>query len=116
MAKKLGFDELKGKRINTADKWDEGDKSWTLHTDNGDYELQIDDDGCGGNDSNAFLSDVCGLDAIAGKEIVAVDEESDSYGARIKLRTADSSECIINIVHDHNGYYGFSYELLHITQ
>lgn len=34
MEKKLGFDELKGKRINAADKWDVGDKSWTLHSDN----------------------------------------------------------------------------------
>lgn len=54
-----------------------------------------------------------GLDAIAGKEIVAVNEESDSYAAEIKLRTADGSECVINITHDQNGYYGYSYELLY---
>ena len=113
MEKKLGFDELKGKRINAADKWEVGDKSWTLHSDGGIYELQIDDDGCGCNDSNAFLSGVRGLDAIAGREIVAVDEESDSYAAEIKLRTADGSECVINITHEQNGYYGFSYELLY---
>lgn len=113
MENKLGFDELKGKRINAADKWDVGDKSWTLYSDGGNYELQIDDDDRGFNDSNAFLSGVRGLDAIVGREIVAVDEESDSYGAEIKLRTADGSECVINITHKQNGYYGFSYELLY---
>lgn len=110
--KQLGFDELIGKIINTADKWDVGDKSWVLHCDVGDYELEIDDDGYGGNDSNAFLSGVYGLDRIIGKEIIAASEDSDSYGAEIKLQTVDDSECIINITHEQNGYYGFCFELI----
>lgn len=116
MEKKLGFDELNGKRINAAGKWLEGGGSWMLYTNNGDYELRIYDDGSYGSDSHAFLSSVRGLDTITGKEIVVVDEESNRDEAEVKLRTADGSECIINITHSHNGYYGFSYELLHIAQ
>lgn len=110
--KKLGFDELKDKRILSVDQWTRGDKSWTLHTDAGDYELFIDDDGCGGNDSNAFLSEVNGLDTMLNQEIVAVEENADSYGAEIKLNGANGAQCVINIIHEQNGYYGFSYELI----
>lgn len=114
MYKKLSFDELKGKRILDAAHWTHGDKSWLLRTDAGDYELRIDDDGCGCNDSNAFLSGVSNLGALLGQEIVDVSEEADDYAAEIKLRATNGAECVINITHEQNGYYGYSYELVPI--
>jgi hypothetical protein len=109
--KKLGFDELKGKRILSVNPWDVGDKFWTIQTDGGPYNLLIEDDGCGGNDSNAFLSHVSGMEAILGQPITEVSEESDGYGAVIELGIANGQKCVITIIHEQNGYYGFSYEL-----
>jgi hypothetical protein len=110
MNKKLGFDELIGKRLLSPSAWENGDKSWLLHTDAGDYRLEIEDDGC--NDSNAFLSDVSGLDEVKGKIIARVEEDSDAYGAEVKLHTSAGKTCVINITHEQNGYYGFCYELI----
>lgn len=112
MNKKLGFDELIGKRLLSAEAWESGDTSWLLHTDAGDYLLDIEDDGCGGNDSHAFLSGVSGLDAVKGEIIASVDEDSDAYGAEAKLHAGTGKTCIINITHEQNGYYGFAYELV----
>jgi len=112
MNKKPGFDGLIGKRLLSAEAWENGDKSWLLRTDAGDYRLEIDDDVCGCNDSNAFLSGVSGLDDVKGEVIVSVDEDSDAYGAEAKLHTAAGKTCVINITHEQNGYYGFAYELI----
>lgn len=108
--KKLGFDILKGQKIISYNKWENGDKSWDFETSERKYNLYIDDDGCGCNDSNAYIDDIQDLDSILNQEIIEIDEESDPYGARIKLKTQEN-ECLIVINHDQNGYYGFSYQL-----
>jgi len=112
MNKKLGFDELIGKRLLSAEAWESGDKSWLMHTDAGDYRLEIEDEGCGGNDSHAYLSGVSGMDDVRGEVIASVEEESDGYGAEVRLRTVAGKTCFINITHEQNGYYGFAYELI----
>ncbi len=108
--KKLGFDILKGQKIISFENWSEGDKSWNFSTENHKYNLHIEDDGCGCNDSNAYINYIQDLDKILNQEIIEVDEGSDSYGANITLKTREN-ECFIVITHDQNGYYGFSYEL-----
>ena len=112
--KLLGFDVLKGSVILSVGSHAQGDKTWIIHTNNGTYELWIDDDSCGCNDSNAFLNSVDGIDNIIGKVITSVDDDSDSYSATIKLM-ADDTCCTINIIHEQNGYYGFSYQLIKLT-
>jgi hypothetical protein len=116
MGKKLDFTQLVGRRIMSADAWLNGASCWTIRTDGGDYRLVIEDDGCGGNDSHAYLSQVDGLPEIIGAVIDSVSEESDSCSAEIKLRAASGLSCIIGITHDHNGYYGFSYELVPVPR
>lgn len=108
--KKLGFDILKGQKIISFEPWSNGDKGWYFNTESQRYYLEIDDDGCGCNDSNAYINYIQDLDKILNQEIIEVDEGSDSYGANITLKTREN-ECFIVINHDHNGYYGFSYEL-----
>lgn len=109
--KKLEFEEIKGKTIVSADAWKRKDQSWRFKTNDGDYELYISDDGPQ-NDSFAYIESILGLESIIGKEIIEVQEESDSEHAIITLRAKRSKDCIININHQHNGYYGFSYELI----
>jgi hypothetical protein len=116
MSKKLAMDQLVGKRIVSADKWEDAHKSWALRTDAGNYTLQIEDDGYGGNDSHAWLSGVASLDTITGKTIARVEEESNGYGAEIKLHTEDGAVCVLKITHEQNGYYGFCYELVPKTE
>lgn len=108
--KKRSFDEVKGQTILSSNPY-EG-YYWNFRTNCGDYTLQVDDEGYGCNDSHAYISAISGLEAIIDKEIVNVEESSNSDEAEIKLYTADGSVCVINIIHDHNGYYGFSYELV----
>jgi hypothetical protein len=110
--KKLGFDILKGATILSTGSWSKGDQEWLLVTSAGTYRLFIEDNGVGGNDSHAYLDSVNGLVNIIGQPIVEVTEESDSYGAVVTLTAANDANCTIVIVHDHNGYYGFSYELV----
>jgi len=113
--KLLGFDVLKGSVILSVGSHAQGDKTWIIHTNNGTYELWIDDDGCGGcNDSYAFLESVDGIENIIGKTITNVDDKSNSYSATIKLMS-DEAYCTIKIIHEQNGYYGFSYQLIKLT-
>ena len=108
---KLEFKDLIGKRIISASSWEHGDKEWKICTDNWDYTLQIDDDSCGGlNDSWACISSITGFKNIIDKVITRVHESANSYSAEITLFAQDSI-CSIDIIHQHNGYYGFSYIL-----
>lgn len=77
------------------------------------FEIQLEDDGCGGNDSHAYLdgSDVGGLYGQIITE--AYPEDSSSYGVRLVFKASDRRGWI-QITHDHNGYYGFSYEVKEI--
>lgn len=111
--KSLGFDELIGKKILSFNEWSKGDGAWSFKTDSGDYTLKIDDEGYGCNDSHAFLESIVGLEGILNQTILKVDEVSHggSSGETITLETAHGN-CVIEIIHEHNGYYGFSYELV----
>lgn len=111
--KSLGFDELIGKKILSFEKWDKGDKSWDFKTDSGDYDLEIYDESYECNDSHACLESIVGLEGILNQTILTVDEVSHGgrFGETITLKTAYDT-CVIEIVHEHNGYYGFSYELI----
>ena len=107
---KQDFSQLIGKTIQSINNWDEGDKSFSFVADGESYNLNIDDDGCGCNDSNAFLESISGIENIIGKKIISVEEDSDSFGALIILKT-ESDVCSIVITHEQNGYYGFAYDL-----
>ncbi len=77
------------------------------------FELDIEDDGCGGNDSHAFVS---GSDMlpILGRVITdAYPKDCSSYGANLMFEAAGCNG-VITIEHDHNGYYGFSWSLREI--
>ncbi len=109
--KKQGFDILKGQTIVSFHIWEQPNyKAASFKTTTHKYNLEITDEGAGGNDSDAYLESITGGESIIGQEIVEVTEESDNYGAIIKLIT-DNSKCVITIIHDHNGYYGFDYEV-----
>lgn len=108
--KKQEFTQLIGKKITSISDWTSGDDSLVITTDSGVFNLNIDDEGGYGNDSHAYLHDISGLQYILGQEITGVEERSDSWGAEIRLQT-DKGVCVIDIRHEHNGYYGFSYDL-----
>ena len=83
----------------------------TIEADYGKFELIIEDEGDGGDDSHAFLESVDGINTILNQKIISVDESYDSsYGASIDIFTHNGRATIL-ITHEHNGYYGFSYEL-----
>lgn len=71
--------------------------------------LTLDDDGPF-NDSYAYLGKI-DIEEIIGEKIVSADEKDwDSYGGTILLKTARNTGTI-EILHDHNGYYGFGYDI-----
>lgn len=107
--KKQSFDILIGEKIVKYTHPDKKDSSFSFESDKYRYDLSIDDDGPQ-NDSHAYINYISNFDGILNKEIISVNEHSESYGAEIKIDTAYST-AEIDINHDHNGYYGFSYEL-----
>lgn len=112
MSKKGDFNQLIGQKIVAfgSPPTDRETKDYYIGTDKYDYNLLIDDDNCGCNDSWAYLKSA-DLLQIANQEIIDIEEESDSYGATVKIITKDNFGTLI-IVHDQNGYYGFSYDLV----
>ena len=75
------------------------------------FEILVDDEGSGGNDSYAWISSVS-LSEVVGHEITtAHHENSNSYGVTLVLKAGDRVG-MIEIEHEHNGYYGFSYEVV----
>jgi len=112
MSKKGQFDQLIGQKIVAfgSPPTDNRFKNYYIGTDKFDYNLILDDDSDGGNDSWAFLQSA-DLISIANQEIIDIEEVSDSYGATIKIFTKDNFGTI-TIVHEQNGYYGFSYDLI----
>ncbi len=73
------------------------------------YDINIDDDSDGGNDSHAYISGI-DMDKVIGRKIVdARHEDKDSYGVTLKFMTKEMQLGTITIQHDHNGYYGFKY-------
>ena len=112
MSKKGDFNQLIGQKIVAfgSPPTDDQCKNYYIGTDNFDYTLIIDDDHCGCNDSWAYLQ-TADLLQIANQEIIDIEEESDSYGAEIKIITKENFGTI-RIVHEQNGYYGFCYDLV----
>lgn len=75
------------------------------------YEITLQDDGEGGNDSHASFTG-CDLTPILNRPIVEAWAESPPYdGANLMLKTSES-DGFIAITHESNGYYGFSYEVV----
>lgn len=108
--KKQDFNQLIGKKIIAIFEWISGDQSLVIVTDSGVFNLNIEDESWGCNDSHAYLHGIVGIESVLNQEITGVEERSESYGAEIKLIAATGT-CTIDIQHDHNGYYGFSYDL-----
>lgn len=79
------------------------------------FEIHLEDDGNGtGNDSHAFFSG-CDITPILGHVITAArHEDGSSYGVNLLLESATAS-AFLAITHEHNGYYGFSYEVVPLT-
>lgn len=74
------------------------------------FEIDIEDDGCGGNDSHAYL-DGSDVEGIYGKTITAAyPKDYSSYGVLLTFEAGDQRGWI-QITHEHNGYYGFSYDV-----
>lgn len=72
--------------------------------------VDLDDDGAGGNDSHAYFGKI-DIDDIIGEKIISADEHNfDNCGGTIILKTTRNTGTI-EIVHDHNGYYGFAYDI-----
>ncbi len=113
--KKLSIDTIVGQIIKKV----EFSKDFCLLTmkDGSKYNIDLQDDGSGtGNDSYAFFGEI-DLGQIINRKIVAAKEDSDSYGGILTIETrAWGSETknpkgTIQIIHSHNGYYGWGYEL-----
>lgn len=81
--------------------------------DGAEFVLRVDDEHHGYNDSHAYIDSVV-LNRLFGLVIVNVEETNrDSYGVELVIH-AGTQRGHIKIVHDHNGYYGFSWELVKV--
>ncbi len=111
--KKLDIDALVGKTIAsyTFDQY----LVTFLCADGSRFEIHLEDDGNGtGNDSHAWFSG-CDLTPLVDRPIVSAHHEDESSeGVNLLLETADTSG-FIAITHEHNGYYGFSYEVVPVN-
>lgn len=77
------------------------------------FHVNLSDDGSGpGNDSHAFFR---GVILIRDHPITNIREEDrDSYGARFVVECGYRSG-VIEVVHDHNGYYGWDMDVTEVT-
>lgn len=77
------------------------------------FHITLDDDGGGtGNDSHAYFGNVL---LHKDRKITLIREESrDSYGARFAVECSYRSG-VIEVVHDHNGFYGYSVDVTEVT-
>jgi hypothetical protein len=109
MDRQLDIDILKGCII---DHYDVEEQSITVQTRNGGlYHIQLEDEGAGGNDSHAYFSEV-DLKPVIGKRITKAWHEDESRdGVRLVLQ-AGVATAIVQVIHQNNGYYGFSYEVI----
>ncbi len=106
--KKLGIDSLIGKVITSYD-FDKDNFDGKL-SNGGTFGIHLEDDSCGCNDSHAFFGEA-NLHNLIGQPITEAGEfDSDSYGCTLRLKSGEL-EGFIQIIHEHNGYYGFSYEV-----
>ncbi len=107
--KKLSIDALIGQVIKKV-TYDKNNCVLTMK-DGTKYDIRLEDDGGGtGNDSYAYFSAVA-LTSILHRKIISAEETNDdSYGAVFVIKTKNAEGAIV-ITHEHNGYYGWSYEL-----
>lgn len=115
-SKRGDMDQLVGETI-TSCEGKAGDEQMTFFCASGKvFTFWLEDDGGGtGNDSHAFIS---GISIPIGEPITLVTERGrDSYGARFVFGVAsvdeeDAAESFyLDVTHEHNGYYGWGYEL-----
>ncbi len=106
--KKLDIDVLIG---HTLRGWTLADpKRLILYCDDHQWVVQVDDDGAGGNDSYASVTDVRLTDLI-GETITGARHEGGGDDVGLLLEAGDRRGSI-TLRHDHNGYYGWSYEVV----
>ncbi len=109
MDKKLSIDSLVGQAIIG---YSSDDYSITLNLADGrTCQIVLEDEGYGGNDSRVSFGKI-DLSAIV-LQLILETEESDksTFGAILKLSTK-RNQGSIEIIHEHNGYYGWGYELI----
>ena len=104
--KKIDIDALVGYTISS---FKEGE---ILTKEGKTFYVILSDDGDGGNDSYAFFKKF-DLSQIIDRKVVKAWEESnpDEDGAFLKIETPNGT-AIIEIIHESNGYYGWSYEIV----
>ena len=108
--KTLSIDILIGQTIASFEEVHEQSLLLTL-ADGKKWVVSIDDDGAGGNESHAFLNGV-DLSRVVGHKITeAFERRMKQDGAELVIK-AGKYEGFIRIVHESNGYYGWSYEMV----
>ncbi len=106
--KKLSIDALIGQTIKKAEF--DKDSCVLFMKDGSSYGIDLQDDSCGCNDSYAYFGEIQLSDIIGKKIVSAIESNSDSYGAVFVIKTKNA-EGTIQVIHEHNGYYGWGYEL-----
>ena len=112
MYKLKDFQQIDGHVIESVEKMSE--KEARIVTNLNCYRLIVEDDGSGtGNDSYAFIAEIIYgpvVKPLYGRK--KISEKQDSDCAQIDIVDAIGNQLEITIKHEHNGYYGFTYELL----
>lgn len=81
------------------------------------FVLDIQDEGCGGNDSHAYLDDDDMYRVLGFPILAAYPTDASSWGVTLTFESQGGSIPVrgtVTITHEHNGYYGFSWELVEI--
>jgi len=74
-------------------------------------DIDLHDDGPQ-NDSHAFFFNFEALNSLTDKVVAsAVDTEINSDNCEFKLTFTDGTSITFESVHEHNGYYGYSYQV-----
>ena len=74
-------------------------------------DIDLSDDGPQ-NDSHAFFVNFEALNSIVNKVVVsAVDNEINKDNCEFTLTFADGTKIVFESQHEHNGYYGYSYQV-----
>ncbi len=110
MTKKNDIDILIGETIVSC--MQEYDKRLVITCASGKrYAVDVDDDGCGGNDSYACIVAV-NLIGVMGQPVTTAYHQNweGGDGCRLVVETAQTKGDIL-ITHESNGFYGYSYEV-----
>jgi len=63
------------------------------------------------NDSHAYFLNFEGMENILHKKIVKADDTPGHDEADFLIELEDGSKATFSTIHEHNGYYGYSYEI-----